>query len=298
MAEFTRSPKLLDQLRTLCAAAGYSSRTAATYADWAKRFILANGKQHPRELGRAEVVGFLAGLKVGPAARAQARAALAFLYRRVLGLPATWLDEIPAARVPPPPVRLLSAGQVRAVLAHCGSGPAGLALHLMGACGLRLSECCALRLVDVDVAAARLRVLGKGQAWRVVPVPDSVLPLLAQQQAARTAQEARDVAAGMSACGWLFAGLGVRSAAPGGPLCRQALPARVVQRAIEAAARAAGVPGAHCHALRHSYATALVRAGVDLCSVQTVLGHADIRSTVRYVHTLAAEQVARVDVLA
>jgi integrase len=287
----------LDQLRALCAAGGYSARTAATYAEWARRFILANGKRHPAELGRAEVVAFLAGLQVAPATRAQARAALAFLYRRVLALPAAWLDEIPAARVAPAPVRVLMPAQVRAVLAHCGSGPAGVALHLMGACGLRLSECCALRLADVDLPAARVWVLGKGQARRVVPVPASVLGLLADHVATRKAQEARDVAAGGLACGWLFAGLSVRSDGLGGPFLRQVLPARVVQRQIEAAAQAVGVR-VHCHALRHSYASALVRGGVDLPSVQAVLGHEDIRSTMRYVHTQAAEQVARVDVLA
>jgi site-specific recombinase XerD len=291
-----RPSKLLDQVRALCAAGGYSTRTANTYADWARRFILANGKQHPATLGRAEVVAFLAGLQVGPATRAQARAALVFLYRRVLALPAAWLDEIPAPRVPQAPVQVLSSVQVLAVLARCG-GPAGVALHLMGACGLRLSECCALRLVDVDLSAARLLVHGKGQARRVVPVPASVLGLLAKHVATRQAEEAADVAAGFQASGWLLAGRCVRSDGLGGPVRRQALPVRVVQREIEAAAQAVGVR-AHCHVLRHSYASALVRGGVDLRSVQTVLGHADIRSTVRYVHTLAAERVARVDVLA
>lgn len=290
-------PRLLDQIRQHCAASGYSPRTAQAYAHWVACFVRASGLQHPRELGKTEVVAWLATLAQpggSKASQAQARAALVFLYRRVLGSPALWLDEIPAPRVQAPEVLPLEAGQAQALLAHCGATE-GLAGALMAGCGLRLAECCALELAAVDLRARRLHVRGKGGGVRVVPVPVSLVAPLRAYMAQRQAENLADQARGWQPCAVLFSGPTMRRNACG-TLERQGMARRGLQQAISQAAQAVGAE-AHCHTLRHTFATRLVAAGVDLPSVQRVMGHADIRSTVRYVHVQAVERVARVDPL-
>lgn len=290
-------PKLLDQIKMLCAASGYSPRTGEIYAHWAKAYILWHGKRHPAEMGKPEAVAWLADLagRVARPTLAQARAALSFTYRRVLGDPASWLDEIPAPRVVPPPIEALDGEQMRQLLTYCTGAP-GLALRLMAGCGLRLAECGALQLQDVDVKALRLRVRGKGGVVRLVPLPASLADVMAQHLQERRAQDVAEQAKGWSRCRWLFAGWAVTSDENGKPT-RKALPARVIQRQIEQARDAMGLR-ASCHTLRHSYATGLAGAGVDVRSIQRVLGHADIRSTARYLHQDALNMAGRVDLLA
>lgn len=297
------APRLLDQVRMCCAARSYSDRTAAVYAWWVKRFVLANGKRHPRELGHAECVRFLAELvtlgHVSAATQAQARAALVFLYAVVLadGQPAPlWVAALPAPRVHQQPVQPLTANQLHRLLSYC-NGQAGLALHLMAGCGLRLAETVGLRLEGVDLAAGRLLVHGKGGKSRVVPLPPSLAGPLSAHLVERAREDGADQLRGFAACLHLFSGA-VMKTGEDGQLCRQPLTVRQVQRVMEKAADLAGLPAAHCHALRHTYATGLLTAGVDLRSVQVVLGHSDIRTTVRYTHTEAAAEAARVDLLA
>lgn len=290
-------PKLLDQIRMLCAASGYSARTGEIYAQWAKTYILWHGKRHPADLGKPEAVAWLADLagRVEKPTLAQAQSALRFLYRRVLGLPATWLDEIKSPRITPPPIEALDSHELRALLIHCTGAP-GLALRLMAGCGLRLAECTALQLQDIDMKHKRVRVRGKGDKVRLVPLPESLAAPMAEHLAARRAQDLAELARGWGRCRWLLAGLTISDNEQGMPT-RQALPMRVVQRQIEQAREAAGLR-ASCHTLRHSYATGLAGAGVDVRSIQQVLGHADIRSTARYLHQDALAIVGRVDVLA
>lgn len=297
-----QAPRLLDQVRAHCAARGYSERTAALYAWWVRRYVHACGLRHPRDCGAAEVLQFLADLQalthVSRATQAQARAALVFLYREVLAVPgcAVWLAALPAPRVPPAAPVVLAPEQVRAVLARCG-GALGLAVRLAAGCGLRVGEVCALRLDWLDLAGLRLRVVGKGGRGRVVPVPRSLAAALAAHLEARGAEDAQDQARGWQVCPYLFSARAIRPDADG-VLGRAGVQPRAVQRVLEAAAEAAQVPQAHMHALRHAFATGLLRRGVDLRSVQVVLGHADIRTTVRYTHTAAVDEAGRVDLLA
>lgn len=297
------APRLLDHVRLHCAARGYTERTATVYAWWVKRFVLAHGKRHPREMGHAECVQFLAELvtlgHVSAATQAQARAALVFLYGVVLAdgrAAPLWLGLLPSPRVPVAPVRPLSDVELRRLLGAC-QGQAGLALHLMAACGLRVAEVVGLGQGDVDRATWRLYVRGKGGVGRVVPVPPSLHQALAAQMAERLREDAADQRRGFVPCPGLFSGAAVK-VLDDGARGRQALSVRQVQRVLAAAAFAVGLPGAHCHQLRHTYATGLLAEGVDLRSVQVVLGHADIRTTVRYTHPAAVEEAARVDLLA
>jgi integrase len=291
-----QKPKLLDQIKMLCAASGYSPRTGEIYAQWAKSYILWHGKRHPTEMGKPEAVAWLADLagRVARPTLAQARAALRFMYRRVLGDPASWLDEIPAPRIVPPPIEALDGEQMRQLLTYCTGAP-GLALRLIAGCGLRLAECEALQVADVDLVKMRLRVHGKGGALRLVPLPASLTGTLAQHLADRKAQDLAEQAKGWGRCRWLFAAWTVSD--ENGKPTRQALPARVIQRQVEQAREAMGLR-ASCHTLRHSYATGLIGAGVDVRSIQRVLGHADIRSTARYLHQDALAVVGQVDLLA
>lgn len=291
-----QKPKLLDQIRMLCAASGYSPRTGEIYAQWAKSYILWHGKRHPSEMGKPEAVAWLADLagRVARPTLAQARAALRFMYRRVLGDPASWLDEIPAPRIVPPPIEALDSQEMRQLLTYCTGAP-GLALRLMAGCGLRLAECVELQAVDVDLVKMRLRVHGKGGVVRLVPLPASLADVMAQHIAERRAQDLAEQAKGWGRCRWLFTAWTVSD--ENGKTTRQALPARVIQRQIEQAREAVGLR-ASCHTLRHSYATGLAGAGVDVRSIQRVLGHADIRSTARYLHQDALDIAGRVDLLA
>lgn len=294
------APRLVDQLRQACAARHYAERTAAIYWHWCARYIRANGLQHPAALGPDDVARFLADLyslaHVSAATQAQARAALLFLYRVVLGDPRQCWNELPAPRVTPAPVQPLTASQLRRLLAQC-NGQAGLVLHVLAGCGLRLSEAVNLLPSSIDLEAGRIRVRGKGGTVRVVPIPASLRDALADHLACRAREDLADMARGFGPCGGLFSGSAMRADGDG-VVTRQPLTARQVQRTIEAAAEACQLPQAHCHALRHGYATGLLSAGVDLRSVQVVLGHSDIRTTVRYTHTAAVDEAGRVDLLA
>jgi site-specific recombinase XerD len=172
-----------------------------------------------------------------------------------------------------------------------------MALHLIASTGIRLSECIALRPQDIDLSGRRIRVHGKGERVRIVPLPLSIRDHLAAHMAERVREDQADQARGFGPCPALFSGSALRPDADG-VVTRRAMSARQLQRAIEWAAEMAGIPHAHVHNLRHGYATALVAAGVDLRSVQIVLGHADIKTTARYLHPQAVAEAARVDLLA
>lgn len=294
------APRLVEQLHQACAARHYSDRTASIYWTWCAAFIRFHCMRHPRDMGMPEVSEYLASLysvkHVAPATQAQARAALLFLYRDVLGDPRQCWNELPAPRVTPAPVQPLTASQLRRLLGHC-NGQAGLVLHVLAGCGLRLAEAVGLSPASIDLDAGRIRAMGKGGVTRVVPIPASLIDALRDHIDCRAREDRADMLRGFGPCTGLFSGSAMKPDSDG-VVTRQRLTARQVQRTIEAAAEACHLPQAHCHALRHGYATGLLAAGVDLRSVQVVLGHSDIRTTVRYTHTAAIDEAGRVDLLA
>jgi integron integrase len=303
-------PRLLDRLRMALRVRHYATATEESYVHWAERYIRFHGLRHPRDLGAAEVSAFLTDLAVrghvAASTQNQALNALVFLYGQVLGLELGRLDAVRARR----PKRLptvLSAEEVGRVLDAVAGGNG--AFHLM-ACllygaGLRRKECCALRVQDVDVARRQIVVRhGKGAKDRVVMLPKSVQAALERQQEWRRALHDRDLVRGVARValpdalarkfpraaqefGWqfLFASRQLSRDPKTGDRGRHHVHEGVLARAVTLATRKAGV-NRHvgCHTLRHSFATHLVERGVDIRTVQLLLGHESLETTMVYTH--------------
>ncbi len=303
-------PRLLDRLREALRVRHYAIRTEQAYVDWARRYILFNGKRHPAELGADEVAAFLTHLAVertvAPSTQNQAKAALLFLYRQVLDVELPWLDEIVAAKDTQRLPVVLTTAEVRALL-HELNGTLGLVASLLYGTGMRLLEGLRLRVNDVEFERRELLVRhGKGGQDRVTVLPENlILPLQAQLSGARALHE-RDLAAGFGAV-WLPDALAVKypraamawgwqwvfpSALRGtdprsGVERRHHLNESTVQKAVSGAARRAGiVKPCSPHVLRHSFATHMLQAGYDIRTVQELLGHSDVKTTMIYTHVL------------
>jgi integron integrase len=303
-------PRLLDEMRARMRRLGLSLRTEEAYVGWVRRFILANGKRHPREMGAPEVEAFLTGLathgQVAASTQNQALAALLFLYREVLGQELPWLDNIRRAKKPQRLPTVLTREEVAAVLAQM-SGVTWLMAGLLYGAGLRLMECVRLRVQDVDFARSEITVRqGKGGKDRRTMLPALVAEALQCQMAEARRLHERDLGAGFGAV-WLPHALdrkypnaarewawqyvfpaSMRSVDPrSGVERRHHLDETVLQRAVKNAVRRAGIAKpATCHTMRHSFATHLLEAGQDIRTVQELLGHADVSTTQIYTHVL------------
>jgi integron integrase len=306
----THTPRLLDQVRDACRVRHYSLRTERAYIGWIRRFIVAHGKRHPRDMGGTEIASFLTGLatrgRVAASTQNQALSALLFLYRVVLGVELPWLDDVVRAKRPRRVPVVLSRGEVTRVLGAM-DGVHWLMAALLYGSGLRLMECLRLRVKDVDFARNEITVReGKGRKDRRVPLPETLREALERQIArARLLHEA-DLAAGHGEArlpyalarkypnagrewGWqfVFPSLQVSRDPLDGVLRRHHLDATGLQRAIKRAVRVAGISKpATCHTLRHSFATHLLEAGHDIRTIQELLGHKDLATTQIYTHVL------------
>ncbi|MDP1833277.1 MAG: integron integrase [Geothrix sp.] len=310
MAGVGQPPKLLDQLRESLRVRRYSLRTEDAYVDWARRFILFHGKRHPGEMGAPEVEAFLTHLAVdrhvAPSTQNQAKAALLFMYRHLLGGDLPWLAEVvQAKRAPRLPV-VLTPGEVRVLLDQM-EGVMALVARLLYGTGMRLMEVLRLRVKDLEFERRELVVRdGKGGKDRVTMLPDRLIePLRAHLEKARALHE-RDLAEGFGevflpdalaekfkaaprAWGWQWVfPSGLRSVDPrSGVTRRHHLQPESVQKAVRLAARAGElVKPVTPHVLRHSFATHLLTAGYDIRTVQELLGHKDVATTMIYTHVL------------
>jgi integron integrase len=304
------APRLLDEVRERIRYRHYSLRTERAYCQWIVRFVRFHGRRHPRELGAAHVTAFLSSLanrgNVAAATQNQALAAILFLYREVLGTELAWMQDIVRARRPKRLPTVLTSDEVREILARM-EGEHALIARLMYGTGMRVTECLSLRVKDLDLASRQIVVRqGKGGKDRVTMVPESLVePLAAQLEAARSifsedrrrnvpgvelpfAYARKSPGAGRSwSWHWVFPQDHLSIDPRSGIRRRHHAYDQTVQRALKRAAVRAGIAKpVSTHTLRHSFATHLMEAGYDIRTVQELLGHKDVSTTMIYTHVL------------
>ncbi|RIL05182.1 MAG: integron integrase [Proteobacteria bacterium] len=288
-----------------------SPRTEESYLHWLRRFVVFHGGRHPARLGPDAIVAFLnhLALEAGVAASTQNQAlnALVFVVRHALGLEMPELDALVRARRPRRLPVVLTAEEVRLVLAQLEGMPRLVASLLYGS-GLRLLEALSLRVKDLDFASREIRLRdGKGRKDRVVPLPESLAPALREHLATRVLRlHERDLADGFGETPlpdalarkypnaarewgwqWVFPASCRFVDAATGRERRHHFHETAVQRAVRRAVLAAGIAKpASCHTLRHSFATHLLARGYDIRTVQELLGHRDVKTTMIYTHVL------------
>lgn len=303
-------PKLLDQVRDAIRLRHYSIRTEKAYTDWIRRFILFHKKRHPGEMAEAEVTQFLTHLaRVGNVAAStqnQALSALLFLYKEVLKIEIGWLDKVERAKKPAKLPVVLSAEEVLRIFAHL-RGKEKLMAQLLYGSGLRLMECVRLRVKDVDFGRAHITVRdAKGGKERITMLPINLAEPLQQHIARTQLQHQQDLLDGYGSVHlpfalarkypnaekewcwqYVFASSRIALDPRSGKKQRHHIAEGLLQSALKIAVRASGVPKpATCHSLRHSFATHLLENGYDIRTVQELLGHKDVSTTMIYTHVL------------
>ena len=306
----SQPPKLLEQVVTRMRVKHYSLRTEKSYVNWIKRYIWHHGKRHPKDLGAAEVEAFLSHLavtrNVSASTQNQAKSALLFLYKEVLGVQLPWLDNVTQAKAPKRLPVVLTKDEVQALLNRL-DGTMWLLVSLLYGSGLRLMECLRLRVKDVDLVRCEILVReGKGFKDRVTMLPKSLVEPLKQHLVKVKALHQEDLAAGH---GEVFMPMALNRKYPNGgkdwswqyvfpsiklsvdPLSkvirRHHADEKTVQRAMKKVLNLAGITKlATPHTLRHSFATHLLESGYDIRTVQELLGHSDVATTMIYTHVL------------
>ena len=303
-------PKLLDRVRDVCRYRHYSIRTEEAYANWIKRYILFFDKRHPEELGEEEVRAFLTHLavkgKVAASTQNQALNALLFLYDAVLHTPLGWIKNVERAKRPERLPVVLTREEAQAILAQL-TGTYRLMADLLYGSGLRLMDCVRLRVKDIDFNYHQIVVRdGKGEKDRVTVLPKSLEEPLRLHLARVKTLHQQDLAEGFGTVylpyalerkypnahrewAWQYVfPAAKRSRDPrSGKVQRHHAAETLLQRAVKEAIRNAGITKpASCHTFRHSFATHLLESGYDIRTVQELLGHKDVKTTMIYTHVL------------
>lgn len=304
------SPRLLDQVREIIRIKHYSIRTEQAYIQWIRRYILYHGKRHPRDMGATEVSAFLSSLaitaKVAASTQNQALNAILFLYRDVLKIALPWLEDVQRAKRPKHLPVVLTREEVKRILAGL-EGTVWLMAGLTYGAGLRLMECLRLRVKDLGLDRGELLIRdGKGQKDRVTMLPRNLIDPLRTHLAKVRQLHERDLEAGFGRIylpfalnrkypnadrewGWQYVFPSARRSVDprSGIERRHHCDPSVLQRALRQAVRDAQiVKPASVHTLRHSFATHLLESGYDIRTVQELLGHSDVKTTMIYTHVL------------
>ena len=306
----TSAPRLLNQVRDKIRLKHYSIRTEQAYTDWVKRFILFHKKRHPKDMSAREVEQFLTHLavagKVSASTQNQAKSALLFLYRDVLSIDLPWLDEVVVAKGGKRLPVVLTVQETQRLLERV-EDTSGLIARLLYGSGMRVMEGVRLRVKDVDFQRRELIVReGKGNKDRVTMLPQSLIEPLQQHLVRVKTLHERDLEAGFGDVYLPFA-LERKYPAAGRewhwqyvfPAAKRSIDPRsdverrhhvsdqAVQRAVRQAARDANLTKPVTpHTLRHSFATHLLQSGYDIRTVQELLGHKDVQTTMIYTHVL------------
>ena len=302
--------ELMNQMSDSLRSRHYSRRTEQVYCLWVRRFIRFHGIRHPADMAEPEINAFLTHLavaeQVSASTQTQALSALLFLYRHVIDREVGELTDLVRARKPRRLPVVLTRDEVKAVLGEL-DGDKRLMASLMYGSGLRLMECLRLRVLDLELTRGEIVVRdGKGGKDRVTMLPLSVKPSLDSQLAAARSVHQRDLADGWGrvalpdalACKypnapadwrwqWVFPQQRRWKNSQTGEQGRHHVHESIIQRVMKEAVGSAGiVKHATCHTLRHSFATHLLEAGYDIRTIQELLGHKDVRTTMIYTHVL------------
>jgi len=303
-----KSP-LLGQLVQQLRLRHYSERTIGIYLSWVRRYIRFHGTQHPRGLGRNHVEEFLTSLaiqsNVSAATQNQALAAIGFLYRDVLDLPLEDSERLLRAKRPVRLPVVLTREEVKRLIEEMEGTPQLVVMLLYGA-GMRILECLAMRVKDLDFGNRQILVRGKGNKDRITMLPGAVESHLREHLEEVRLLHARDLRRGggrvdipgalarkypkaSTEFRWQYVFPATRTYIDivTRELRRHHLHPTVIQRAVADAVRAAGLmKRATCHTFRHSFATHLIEDGYDIRTIQELLGHTDVRTTMIYTHVL------------
>ena len=301
--------RFMDVVRRRLGERRFSPRTCEAYIQWIRRFVRYHDLRHPRDLVESDVSAYLSSLAVesgvSPATQNQALAALLFLYKDVVRRPLRRIDGVVPARSQARVPVVLSEREVRSILDEL-SQPAKLCVTVMYGAGLRIAECVSLRIKDVDFDRSEIVVHGgKGDKDRRTPLPKTCRRALARQLATARAVHERDERDGVRVTGIRASYLRKNPNADREVAWRYVFPASrtfveraavrrrhhlhetVVQRAVRNAAGRVGMAKrVTCHSFRHSFATHLLECGYDIRTVQVLLGHSDVRTTMQYTHVL------------
>lgn len=303
-------PDIIEQVRQAIRARHHSPRTEKAYLMWVRRFVRFFDGRDPTQMGAAEIQEFLSSLVtqrgLSASTQNQAFSALLFLYREVLGREIGGLDGVTRARPSTHVPLVLTPAEVQSILARMRGAPQLMAALLYGA-GLRLSECCGLRVKDVDLSHGEITVRdGKGRKDRVTVLPKKLVRRLRAHIEGVRRQHERDVAHGMGRVDlpaeqasrnpassldwgwqWVFPAPRLHEDRDTGEPRRHHLHPTILQREFTIAVRASGLEKpATCHTLRHSFATHLLESGHDIRTIQELLGHSDVSTTMIYTHAL------------
>jgi len=304
------SPKLLDRVVARLRVKHYSLRTEKTYVDWIKRYIWFHGKRHPQEMGGLEVEAFLSHLAVERTVSAstqnQAKSALLFLYKEVLQTELPWLDNITQAKVPKRLPVVMTRDEVRAVLSRM-DGTMWLIASLLYGSGLRIMECLRMRVKDLDLAKGEILVReGKGFKDRVTMLPTSLVQSLKDHLLRVKELHEGDLKTGHGevfmpmalarkypnagrswAWQYVFPSRNLSADPLSSVIRRHHADEKTIRRAVRRAVLEAGInKPATPHTFRHSFATHLLESGYDIRTVQELLGHSDVSTTMIYTHVL------------
>jgi integron integrase len=302
-----KPPKLLDRVRWHLRVKHYSLRTERIYLDWIRRYILFHRKRHPSEMGEPEIGSFLTHLavdsNVAASTQNQALSALLFLYQQVLDRKLEFIAVERVRRPPKLPV-VLTRAEARAVLAHL-KGDYRIMAHLLYGSGLRLLECLRLRVKDVDFGYHQITVReGKGMRERITILPKRLCRPLQSHLARVKELHEQDLAHGSGSVylpgalhrkypkvarewpwQYVFPAENLSVDPRNGETRRHHVGEKNLQNAVKQAVRAARITkAASCHTFRHSFATHLLENGYDIRTVQELLGHKDVATTMIYTH--------------